>query len=485
MATTPRPGPARSRPAHARPPAPPPRPRPLPILPTLGVHLGNKHRQKEKKKLLPPLLPPRPRAPVLLPSLGVRFEEEEKKQLPPLARPVALAAASAALLAGVASAIASSTFTSPDVVTTAAALGAAVGATHGGLASLAATTAWAAPPRPLAVLIVGGSRGLGRALAREFAVRGDAVVLTSRSARAARATAAELAAEVQKENRNSSSNNIGRSGPITGLACDVTKPASVAVALRAAQTALGGRLDVAVCSAGIVPPGGPRPLADVRLADVSATIATNLSGVAACCGAGVAAMAAQTPPGGHIFVVDGAGAGGRAVPGFAAYGAAKAGVASLARSLAAELAAASPPVPVGVHTLSPGMVLTPLLLEGASAATKRTAFGVFAEQPETVAAFLVPRARSVVARGGPRSAAIRLLTPATAASKVVAYALGRRPPYFDDDGAPLYPPSPADRLASPAGRDAAGRAGARGRGLAVSYALAMAGGLLLAVGGWV
>lgn len=48
--------------------------------------------------------------------------------------------------------------------------------------------------------------------------------------------------------------------------------------------------------------------------------------------------------------------------------------------------------PVGIHTLSPGMVLTPLLLEGATERNKAV-FNVLCEQPETVAAFLVPRIR--------------------------------------------------------------------------------------------
>lgn len=48
--------------------------------------------------------------------------------------------------------------------------------------------------------------------------------------------------------------------------------------------------------------------------------------------------------------------------------------------------------PVGIHTLSPGMVLTPLLLDGATDRNKAI-FNVLCEQPETVAAFLVPRVR--------------------------------------------------------------------------------------------
>lgn len=52
---------------------------------------------------------------------------------------------------------------------------------------------------------------------------------------------------------------------------------------------------------------------------------------------------------------------------------------------------------IGVHNLSPGLVLTSLLLEGASPAARRF-FNALAEEPETVAAALVPRMRTVQVR---------------------------------------------------------------------------------------
>ena len=435
-----------------------------------------------KKPALPGRRPPKaaappPKAHRRLPSLGTRRrgpppamgeEKTPKKAVPlarALARPLALTAASAAVLASAATAAGA------GLPPPALALGALVGATYAGVDALAARTAFAAPPAPLKVLITGGSRGLGRALAREFAALGDAVVITSRSLTAAQAAAGEV-----EENAGSGG------GRVTGLRCEVSDPASVAATLRAAASTLGG-LDVLINNAAARPPGGPRPLADTAPGDLAATLATNLVGPALCCAAGVEVMRHQSPPGGHIFNVDGAGAGGRASPGFAAYAGAKAGVASLTRSLAAELAAEA--VPVGVHTLSPGMVLTPLLLDGAPSAVRATGFNWFAEQPEAAAAFLVPRVRSVVAAGGPRSTAIRVLTPLSAAAKFAASLLrvGRRP-HFDRAGVALYAASERDRLASSAGRAAAARLGQRKGGLAAAYALSMAAGVVAVVGGW-
>lgn len=63
-------------------------------------------------------------------------------------------------------------------------------------------------------------------------------------------------------------------------------------------------------------------------------------------------------------------------------------------------------------------------------------FNILCEHPETVAAFLVPRARSVVARGD-RGAAIRYLTPARVLAKLLAAPL-RAGRYFDSNGERSY-----------------------------------------------
>ncbi len=73
-----------------------------------------------------------------------------------------------------------------------------------------------------------------------------------------------------------------------------------------------------------------------------------------------------------------------------------------------------------------------LLLSGATAQNKR-AFNILCEQPETVAAYLVPRMRTVVARGG-RQRYIRYLTPARALWFFLNAPLRMRR-FFDGEGA--------------------------------------------------
>ena len=69
----------------------------------------------------------------------------------------------------------------------------------------------------------------------------------------------------------------------------------------------------------------------------------------------------------------------------------KTGLAQLNTSLRKELQTAGV-TGIGVHNLSPGMVLTDLLLKGASPVARRI-FNALAEEPETVAAALAPKVR--------------------------------------------------------------------------------------------
>lgn len=68
-------------------------------------------------------------------------------------------------------------------------------------------------------------------------------------------------------------------------------------------------------------------------------------------------------------VCDVSGADGSATPQYAAYGATKAGIAHVMGSVAAECRENG--VRVGLHTLSPGMVLTDLILDGATNQNKQ------------------------------------------------------------------------------------------------------------------
>lgn len=90
----------------------------------------------------------------------------------------------------------------------------------------------------------------------------------------------------------------------------------------------------------------------------------------------------------HIFNVDGNGSRGNTTPRTLAYGLSKRAIPGIAATLNIEL---DPSAPIAIHTLSPGMVLTDLLLEGSSSQHRAGVFNVLCEHPDVVASWLVEK----------------------------------------------------------------------------------------------
>lgn len=257
------------------------------------------------------------------------------------------------------------------------------------------------------VVITGSTRGIGLAMAREFVGHGDQVVVSSRSAERVQATIAELERECP-------------GATVLGQACDVSQSADVDALASFAQEQLDS-LDIWINNAGS---SGfqNRPLAEADVQVLDTVVRTNLLGTLLGCRAALRIMLAQGH--GHIFNMDGYGANGRATPGLAAYGATKRSIPQLTATLVKEINGTN----VGVHTLSPGMVLTDLLLRDTPLEAKRI-YNILAERPETVAHFLVERVRKVQGTGQ----YIRFLTNAKIAWRF-ATAWARKNRFFDDEG---------------------------------------------------
>ncbi|KAL8988974.1 MAG: hypothetical protein Q9169_008465, partial [Polycauliona sp. 2 TL-2023] len=95
----------------------------------------------------------------------------------------------------------------------------------------------------LAVLITGGSRGLGHAMALSFAAAGASYIAVC-----ARTSLSSLSASIKD-----AAIAAKRAEPqFLGLETDVTDPESVERAVKAVESAFGGRLDVVVNNAGVL-----------------------------------------------------------------------------------------------------------------------------------------------------------------------------------------------------------------------------------------
>lgn len=146
-------------------------------------------------------------------------------------------------------------------------------------------------------------------------------------------------------------------------------------------------MDVWINNAGV----SQRPKASLRdTADssISSIINTNVLGYLWGCKNALQIMVA----GGTIFNVDGAGTSGMLTPMFASYGFSKAGLLQLMGTLNKENEACNNGIII--HTVSPGMVMTDLLLSDVQTKSALTIFNILAENPDTVSEWLVPRMRA-------------------------------------------------------------------------------------------
>jgi chlorophyll(ide) b reductase len=288
------------------------------------------------------------------------------------------------------------------------------------------TTAPTIPTNPKqgGVVITGGAGGVGFAYAGEFLQRGYDVVIcdVKDCTQAAKALAQRYPAQED-------------CGTIYHTTCDVSSAASVDALGKFAVQNLK-TIQYWINNAGVN--GGRRVLREVPISQVELVVKVNLLGTLLCTKVAMDIMATQPGVTGHIFNTVGSGVKGGGTPGYATYGATKRGLPQLTASLVKELEEGIPGYPkvktpgtIQVHTLSPGMVFTKLLLEDSTPELRKFPFGVLAAQPEEVAADLVPKILSTTQNG----ASVEFLTTDRILTKFFdRFILQKKSDYIDDNG---------------------------------------------------
>ena len=182
-------------------------------------------------------------------------------------------------------------------------------------------------------IVTGSSRGIGRAIAEAMAQCGAKVVISSRKQEACDIVAASIRAA---------------GGQATAIACHVGDKAQLQQLLEKTHEAFGG-IDILVNNVGANPVLGPlAALADEAFDRV---IANNVTSALRLSNLVFPEMAARKD-GAVIFIASIAGL--RASEGIGAYGAAKAALMQLARSLACEWGAHN----IRVNAIAPGLIKT-------------------------------------------------------------------------------------------------------------------------------
>lgn len=208
----------------------------------------------------------------------------------------------------------------------------------------------------LNIVITGGSKGLGRHLVREFKKQGDNVYSISRS-----------------ENYN-----IGKIEDLMTVSKDILNK-------------FDNKIDLWINNAGIS--GGYKSFQDMQYYEIQEIVSTNLTGTCIACNLARDIMSRQNT-GGAIFNLAGAGSDGRAIENYAVYGATKAGIVQFSRTLQKEWANSK----VDMHVISPGMMLTDLLMDGMSLDVFEIVKFI-CTHPEIVAKELAPRIRDAYYEG--------------------------------------------------------------------------------------
>lgn len=181
------------------------------------------------------------------------------------------------------------------------------------------------------VLITGGARGLGLALAREFTARGARVTLLSRSADELERAAAELRAG---------------GASVHTIVADVTQAGDIERAVEEVARVHGG-LDVLVNNAGIIQTG---PLENMTEEDFREIMEVNAFAPLRLTRAALPLLRARR---GRVLII--ASVGGKvAIPHLAPYSVSKFAVVGVGQALRAELAREG----VGVTTVLPGLMRT-------------------------------------------------------------------------------------------------------------------------------
>ncbi len=171
------------------------------------------------------------------------------------------------------------------------------------------------------VLVTGGNRGIGLAIAQAFAKQGDRVAVTHRGS--------------------------GAAAGLFGVVCDVTDPAAVDAAFTAVEAELGP-VEVLVANAGITDDTLIMRMSEEQFSRV---VDTNLAGAWRCARRAATKMV-RARWGRMIFISSVAGLYGS--PGQTNYAASKAGLVGMARSISRELGSRN----ITANVVAPGVVDT-------------------------------------------------------------------------------------------------------------------------------
>eukprot|EP00048_Salpingoeca_helianthica_P016812 m.234370 g.234370 ORF g.234370 m.234370 type:complete len:318 (+) comp19572_c0_seq1:147-1100(+) len=243
-------------------------------------------------------------------------------------------------------------------------------------------------PARLCVVVTGSTHGLGLSLVRAFLQLSNnnniRVVVNGRKA-------ADVDLVVKKLQQEFPALVAADPQVVSGFAADVCNYESVQQLAVFAKSTMGA-ITHWINNAG-VSQSSRQLLVDTPVEELATVLATNTLGTLY--GTRAALHIMQEQRFGHIFNMEGNGSRQNSTPMSIAYGFSKGGFRQLNKSLVAETRGRG----VGCHLISPGMIITRLLVSHASHPHARIAFNLLADTGATVAGFLAPRVLATFGTG--------------------------------------------------------------------------------------
>lgn len=223
------------------------------------------------------------------------------------------------------------------------------------------------------IVITGGTRGIGKALAYEFLKRGCRVSLTGRNRESIDTTVVELTEKTGNE-------------ACQGFVCDITRLEDL-TKLWDNSTSIQD-INIWINNAGIN--HNNRQFHELEPEDLNCVIDTNLKGTIFASKVALERMIRQGF--GSIYNMEGFGSDGRTISGMSIYGTSKNALRYFTRALIKEYHHAN----VNIGTISPGMVVTDMLLEPLRLEPDKNSkalkvFHILADPADRVAPWLVSR----------------------------------------------------------------------------------------------
>jgi short-subunit dehydrogenase len=225
------------------------------------------------------------------------------------------------------------------------------------------------------VVITGGTRGLGFALANEFAKQKYKVVINGRNIANLRKAKQSIRMEYPKAN-------------ISTFHCDIANKYCAQKMATCVQKT-HGNIDYWINNAATCE-NKRNVFSKFTNDEIYNILNTNLCGTLYSCKAASEVMTKQSY-GGKIINIDGSGSNGEIIPGFLAYSTSKANISYIGKFLDTELKYTN----VQVHTISPGIMETEFLK---NIDNRNVIFNSLVQNPEYVAEIMVKQIESVNGR---------------------------------------------------------------------------------------